>query len=223
MGARLAGVRVVIYGSRPDGHARVVLEVLLAGEVHEVVGLVDDLPENRRRKIGMLEVIGSCDDLRRLSAEGVEGVVLGFGAAEGRDGVVGAVEAAGLKLPTLVHPSAYVAPSAQLGSGLQVLPQASIGPGAHIGRGVLINTGAIIEHDVGVGDFAVVGPGAVLAGRATVGESVELGARAVVLPDIDVGAHAVVGAGAVARRDVLANQTVVGVPARPLARLAQDR
>jgi sugar O-acyltransferase (sialic acid O-acetyltransferase NeuD family) len=210
-------MRVVIYGSRPDGHANVVLQVLAAGADLEVVGLIDDWPENADRKIGALEVVGGSADLARLT-DRVEGVLLGFGAAQGREPIVRAIEQAGLALPTLVHPSAQVAASAALAAGVQVLPHASIGPNARIGRGALVNTGAIIEHDVSVGDYSVVDPGAVLTGRVRVGESVEIGSGAVLIPDTEVGDGATVGAGAVVLGRVASGETVVGVPARPLDR-----
>jgi UDP-perosamine 4-acetyltransferase len=180
----------------------------------DVFGLIDDEPANVGRRIGELSVVGSRSDLPGLSDQGVEGVILGFGAVRGRRAIVDAVEAAGLALPVLVHPSAHVSASAALGAGVQVLPQSSIGPGARLGRGVLINTGAIVEHNVIVSDCTVVGPGAVLAGRAIIAETVQIGAGAVVLPDTEVRAHAVVGAGAVVTRSVLESHTVAGVPAR---------
>lgn len=206
-------MRVVVFGSRPDGHAKVVIETFLSQGGFEVVGLIDDEPANAERHIGPLSVVGSRSELPALARAGVEGVALGFGAARGRDCIVEAVEAAGLALPVLVHPSAHLSASATLGPGAQILPHASIGPGVRVGRGVLINTAAIVEHDVAVGDFAVVNPGAALAGRATIGESVEIGAGAVVLPDIEVSRGAVVGAGAVVTRSVCEGQTVAGVPA----------
>jgi sugar O-acyltransferase (sialic acid O-acetyltransferase NeuD family) len=209
-------VRVVVYGSRPDGHAKVLIEALLPAADFEIVGLLDDVPGNAGRRIGELSVLGARADLERLGGEGIEGALLGFGSAGGRLAIVEAVQAAGLALPIFVHPTAHVYASAVLAPGAQILPLASVGPGARIGRGALINTGAIVEHDAMVGDCAVVGPGAVLAGRASAGESAELGARAVVLPDVQVGAQAVVGAGAVVTRAVAEGHTVVGVPARPL-------
>lgn len=211
-------MRVALYGSRPDGHARVVLEVLLAGHDLEVVALIDDEAENADRHIGELRVVGTRGYLPQLRDQGVRGVLLGFGAANGREAIVNAIEAASLSLPMLIHPSAHISPSAMLSPGTQILPHACVGPGASLGRAALINTGAIVEHNVTIGDCAVVGPGAVVAGRATIGDSVEIGARAVVLPDLAVGRDAIVGAGAVVIGAVPEGQTVVGVPARQLRR-----
>jgi UDP-perosamine 4-acetyltransferase len=208
-------MRLAIYGSRPDGHAAVVLDLFAGGE-HEFVGLLDDWSENAERTVGGLRVIGGTADLSRLAGEGIEGVALGFGAAQGRRAILDAIEAAGLALPTLVHPTAFVAPSARLAAGVQVMPQASVGPNAEVGRGVLVNTGATLDHDVVVADGSVVDPGVVLTGRVRIGSEVEVGSGAVLIPDSVVGDGATVGAGAVVVRPVEAGTTVVGVPARPL-------
>lgn len=207
-------MRAAVYGSRPDGHAKVVID--LFAEEYEFVGLLDDWPENAGRKIGAFGVIGGIADLGRLAAEGLEAVVLGFGAASGRGAILDAIEAAGLALPTLVHPTAFISTSATLASGAQVMPQASIGPGARVGRGVLVNTGATLDHDVVVADGSVIDPGAVLTGRVRIGSEVEVGSGAILIPDSVVEDGATVGAGAVVVRPVAAGTTVVGVPARPL-------
>jgi UDP-perosamine 4-acetyltransferase len=212
-------MRAVVYGSRPDGHARVVIEVFASDEL-DVIGLVDDFPENRTRRIGDIQVLGTGTDLPRLAREGVEGVILGFGVARGRAAVLASIVDAGLALPILVHPTAYVSRSATLDAGCQILPGASIGPGARIGRGVLVNTRAIVEHDAEVATGAVIDPGAILAGRTGVGSEAEIGAGAVLLPDVRVGAGAIVGAGAVVTREVPAGVTAVGIPARPHAGVA---
>jgi UDP-perosamine 4-acetyltransferase len=211
-------MRLAVYGSRPDGHANVVLDLFGADPSHEFVGLLDDWPENADRTIGELHVLGGTGDLGRLAGEGLEGIALGFGAAAGRGKVLAAIQAADLELPTLVHPTAFVAASATLEPGAQVMPRATIGPNARVGPGVLINTGAILDHDVIVAAASVIDPGAVLTGRVRVGSEVEIGSGAVLTPDSVVGDGATVGAGAVVVRPVAAGTTVVGVPARPLAK-----
>jgi sugar O-acyltransferase (sialic acid O-acetyltransferase NeuD family) len=207
-------MRIAIYGSRPDGHAKVVLELLGARADLTVVGLIDDFAENRERRVRGLEVLGTGAELGALRAGGLEGVVLGFGEAAGRREAVERVRAAALALPAFVHASAGVAASARVGDGAQVLAGAYVGPDAQVGEGVLVNTRAIVEHDVTLAAGSVVSPGAVLAGRVALHASVFVGAGATILPDVIVGERAVVGAGAVVTRDVAAGAIVTGVPAR---------
>jgi sugar O-acyltransferase (sialic acid O-acetyltransferase NeuD family) len=208
-------MRVVVYGSRPDGHARVIIE--LFEDQFEIVGLLDDLDENACRTIGDLRVMGGRERLTTLVEDGIEGVLLGFGGPNQRLAVAGAVRQAGLELPACVHDEAHVARSARFGPGAQVLHGATVGPGCKLGEAAMVNAGATVSHDVVVGDGSVVNPGAVLTGRSSVGAQTEIGAGAVVLPDVRVGSSVVVGAGAVVTRDVEDGITVIGIPARPQA------
>ena len=82
-----------------------------------------------------------------LREDGIEGVLLGFGEATGRLAVLDRVRAAGLALPSFVHPTALVSPTASLAEGVQVLAGAYVGPDARLGPGALVNTRAIVEHD----------------------------------------------------------------------------
>lgn len=214
-------MRTLVYGSRLDGHARVVVEVFGDAAGLDFVGLIDDGVENRDNRVGDLQVLGGREELHVLAGQAADAVALGFGAARGRLAALAAAEAAGLSLPVLVHPTAYVAPSATLGAGCQVLPHAVVGVGAALGRGVLVNSGAIVEHDARIADGVVIDPGAVLAGRVVVDEEAEIGSNATVRPDARIRAGAVVGAGAVVVSDVAPGSTVVGVPARPLRRSDQ--
>jgi sugar O-acyltransferase (sialic acid O-acetyltransferase NeuD family) len=115
---------------------------------------------------------------------------------------------------TIVHPTAFVSPSAKLGCGVFVGPGAVVHTMATIGDHAIINTGTIIEHHCVVGENTHVGPGAVLAGGSRTGIDVLIGVGARVIPTLGVGDRATVAAGAVVVRDVAPGATVKGVPAR---------
>lgn len=208
-------MKTVIYGSRPDGHAKVVAE--LAAETSlELVGLLDDFPENKGRIVAGLAVIGTGADMERLREEGIEALLVGFGESTGRSKMIERALAAGLELPNLIHRFSFQYASARFGSGVQVFPLAHVGPDATLGDGALVNTAVVVEHDVTIETGAVILSGARLAGRVRVARDATVGAGATVLPDVTIGAGALVGAGAVVLRDVLPGQRVAGVPARPL-------
>ena len=95
----------------------------------------------------------------------------------------------------LVHPAAFVSPSATLGPGTVVLPLAAVHTRARLGAGVIVNPGAVVEHDCDIHDFAHVAPNATLCGTVTVGTRTLIGAGSVVPPNLTVGADVLVKAG----------------------------
>ena len=85
-----------------------------------------------------------------------------------------------------------------------------------LGRFVLLNLGCTVGHDAVLGDFCSLMPHANVSGAARLEHGVYLGTNATVIQGVRVGAHTIVGAGAVAVRDLPANVTAVGVPAKEL-------
>lgn len=82
----------------------------------------------------------------------------------------------------------------------------------------LVHFSTFISHDVVVGDFCEISNGVKLLGNTAVGNECSIGPNAVVLPGVKIGNNVVVGAGAIVTRNVSDNQTVVGVPAKPISK-----
>ena len=120
----------------------------------------------------------------------------------------------GLRYHTLVHPTAYVSPLAQLGQGVFVGANSVIGPGARLADHVFVNRGVTIGHDTHIGPFSRIQPGANLGGLSRIGRGVTIAIGATLLERLTVGDGAFVGAGAVATEDVPDSVLVVGIPAR---------
>jgi len=84
--------------------------------------------------------------------------------------------------PAGVHPSAWVAPLAQLGDGVHVGPHVSIGNGARIGARAVIGPGCVIEEGVQIDDDVR------LVARVVVCRGTHIGARSIVQPGAVIGA-----------------------------------
>jgi acetyltransferase EpsM len=198
-------------------HGKVVADVIRSAG-GEVVGYID----TDREKLGEV-VDGQGAEVVLLQAElmamleegerpdGWEAVVVAIGDNEVRWELNSRLEAG--ERPTVVHPSATIAASAELGAGTVVCANATVNPGARVGDGVIVNTGAIVEHDARVGDGAHVAPNATLCGVTRVGARTLIGAGSTVIETCEVGDDCSVGAGAVVVRDVGDGATVVGSPA----------
>ena len=117
---------------------------------------------------------------------------------------------------TLIHPSAIIADSVQLDSGVFISANAILQPETKINEHAIINTGAIVEHDCTIGKNTHIAPGVVMGGGCNVGCNSLIGLGATVKDHITIGNNVTVGAGAVVINDIEDNQTVVGVPAKPI-------
>lgn len=205
----------VIWGSA--GHAKVINELLLDRGA-SVIALFDnfDVPPALPQvplyvgEAAFREWCANQPQLAQLSAV----VAIGGGRGVDRVKILSMMEAMGLAIPALIHPRAYVSPSAMLDLGSQVLAGAVVAADARLGRGGIVNHNANVDHECQLGDGVHIAPNATLCGCISVGDFSFIGAGAVVLPRIRIGKGAVVGAGAVVTKDVPDNATVLGCPAR---------
>jgi sugar O-acyltransferase (sialic acid O-acetyltransferase NeuD family) len=183
---------------------------------YELVALFDNDP-SLRSPLGSVELhLGSEFERwrKRREAELYGLVAIGGEHGDARLEIAARLEAAGVRLARVVHPSAYVAADARLEPGTQVLAGAVVCARARLGRCVIVNTRAGVDHESVVEDAAHIGPGATLAGDVRVGARAFVGTGAAVLPRLRIGADAIVGAGAVVTREVPPRAVVAGNPAK---------
>jgi sugar O-acyltransferase (sialic acid O-acetyltransferase NeuD family) len=211
--------RVILWGG--TGQAKVVRPIL-EGQGAKVVAVIDDTP-GLQSPFPDVPILQGKDGLSRiLESQPVEGLgfVVAIGNPHGRvrlrlhDYLAGR----GLMPVTVAHPTAWIEDNAQIGEGCQFLAGALVLAEARVGRQCILNTKASADHEDVLEDGVELGPGATLCGLVHCGVNAWVCTGATVLPRVRIGADAVVGGGALVREDVPAGATVVGVPARPIAR-----
>ena len=103
-----------------------------------------------------------------------------------------------------------------------VLMGAVINTNASIGDNTMIDMNAVVGSGAVIGSSCHIGAGAVIAGvmepisnePVIIDDNVLIGANATVLSGVYIGKNSIIGAGSVVTKNVEANTTVVGVPAR---------
>jgi len=206
--------RLLIAGA--GGHGKVVAETAEAMGTWDTIAFLDDRHAELNGTLRW-QVLGGMSGAASLRKEYAD-IVVAVGHADTRLALLDRFSAEGFNITSVIHPSAWVSPSAQMGEGSAVFASAAINADASIGRGVIINTGATVDHDCHLGDGVHICPGAHLAGDVRLGHGTWIGIGASLVQGVQIGAHAMIGAGAAVIGNIDAHATAVGVPARVVRR-----
>lgn len=203
----------MIYGA--GGYGREVLDIFNASRVHgyDCAVFVDDGDLSPGTLINGAPFLGGWEAMLQLDPA-TTSVGIGVGNPKYRAILASKIRAAGYSLATLIDPMATVRPSAEIGEGVIIGAGAFVSCNARIDGNVLLNLSCLIGHDAVVGAHAVISPFAVLLGGAKVGVGSELGGSCQIFPRTNVGDWARVAMSAAVFKDVPANTTVSGNPAR---------
>ena len=136
---------------------------------YEKVMFLDDAAKDE-------DVIGMCCDYV-LKHEDYSEAVAAFGNNKTRLFWTDKLLEEGYNVPSIVHPSAIVSPSAVLEPGCFIMQRAVVNTHTKIERAALINSGAVVDHDSCVCAGAHIGLGSVVKANCTIesGQKVEAG------------------------------------------------
>ena len=207
------GQDVAIIGA--GGFGREVFQYSLdarsVGWPHRVVGFIDDRTNALDGFDVPVPLLGGLESLGRID---VGAFIIAVGDPILRHELADAVDAASGSLVSLVHPSAYLATTASVGSGTLICPYVLIAVNSLVGSNVAVNVFASIGHDSNVGDHCVISPYAALTGAVTLGSDSFIGTHGTITPGTNVGRRSKISAGSIVTRDAPERSLLVGNPAK---------
>ncbi len=126
------------------------------------------------------------------------------------------LQSEGYQMPVLVHPSANVATTSELGAGSIVCYNSFVSCGTAVGENVLIQPLAVVGHDSRIGNDSVISSFASIGGGCSIGDETFIGMSVPVKEKSRIGCRTIIGIGSAVFKDVPDNVIVLGNPARVL-------
>ena len=159
--------KLLILGA--GGYGKTVADVAAQLELYGQIAFLDDGRNGEN-------ILGSCSRFAELWDADTD-IYPAFGNNSVRIQWLNRLKENRIPVPTLVHPRAYVSPTAKLGFGTVVLPMAVVNTGVTVGEGCIINIGALIDHDCVIEDGVHLAPGAIVKAenRISAGQKIESG------------------------------------------------
>jgi sugar O-acyltransferase (sialic acid O-acetyltransferase NeuD family) len=188
----------------------------LAGR-YECLGFVDDTPQKQRDGAYGYAVLTRAALQERADAA-VLAVPGGPASYKARRQVIESLGITEQRYARVIHQSARVSPLARIGHNVLIMAGVVVTSNAVIGNHVCILPNTVVHHDAVIGDWTLIGANVAIAGSVSIGQNCYVGSGSNIMNGVRIGDRALIGLGSNVIRDVQADTTVAGNPARPLAR-----
>ncbi|AEI48145.1 acetyltransferase [Runella slithyformis] len=195
---------MLLYGA--SGHAKVIISCLRANLI-PISGIFDD--DLSKKELWKIPVVGSY----RTDYKPNESLIISIGNNLIRRQIAVSI---GHTFGKVLHPSAVIDASVEIGEGSVVFQNAVLQADACIGKHVIINTSSSVDHECNLADFVHIAPNATLCGNVRVGEGTLIGAGTIVAPNLRIGKSCLIAAGSVITKHIPDFAIVRGNPARVL-------
>lgn len=205
--------KIIVIGS--GGHAKVIIDIINCMGNYEIIGITSNSLEKGVTFCGF-PVIGDDNVLANFNPNEHQ-IAMGLGGYTDnylREKVYKYVKNLGLTFINIVHPSASISKTANLGEAVVIFPGVVLNTEVKVGNNSIVATCSSIDHETIIGDNVLVSAGVTIGAYSIIHDNALIALGAKIISGVEIGKNALVAAGAVVIKNVEADQRVFGIPAK---------
>lgn len=172
----------------------------------EVIGFIDDEEKNYQHYGFAEPFLGNIKDHQVRTDVNY---LMGIANLAYRKTIIENFNNSGGSFIGLIHPTAIISPSCEIGEGTVISHNASVGAKAKIGSYNMLNSRCTIGHDSKIGDYNFISPQVAVSGNTKIGNGNLLGTNSCTIPGITIGNDNKIAAGMVVYKPVGDGETVM--------------
>lgn len=202
--------RIILVGA--GGMVETAIQAAKLQGKYQIVGILDSSYKKVNNIMG-IPIIGTQEHASRILHQGVKKAIVTFASANNRikrQVEYDRLESIGFEMINIIHPEAYIDPSAQVGHGNLILEGAKIGTQCEIGNNNYINVNSVLCHHSKLEGNIHLAPASVVAGFVEIGRHSLIGMSSTIVSGAKIGENVVVNNGANVVSDI-ANNSVIKV------------
>jgi len=175
---------------------------------YQVKGFLSNRPDDLKGRQIEAAVLGNDESYR---IEPGDRFLFAIGRPEIKRHMIERLKARGARFATLIHPTAVVAATAEIGEGVVVCPFCTVSDHVRLEDFAMLNFYASVGHDARIGRYAILSPYATVNGFSVLGEEAFLGSHVTVTAGRKLGDGVRVSANVAVHADVPPRTLVYGV------------
>lgn len=210
---------IVIIGAGGVGSetAWIIEHINIKKDEWNLLGFIDDNELMQGKDIVGYKVIGGIEKLintyKNIKKEDRPYVVIAIANYNIKKDIVNRLKNM-FNFATVIHPDVFVHVSNSIGEGCIIYPGVIMTVDIKIGNHVIVSPKCGIGHNSKVDDYVSLLWNVNVSGYDIIGEGSLIGSGATIIQNKIIGKNSIVGASSVVVKDIEANKTVVGVPAK---------
>jgi sugar O-acyltransferase (sialic acid O-acetyltransferase NeuD family) len=206
--------KIVVYGA--GDHGIIAKDLIDASPNHEFVGFLDQKkPKGKIVSDGL--ILGGKSYMQRLKEDGVDEIFVTVFDRHLREELNQEGIEYGLKLPTIIHPTAIIGSHVMIQEGCFIKAGAVIDSYSVIAEGTIIDNGCVVAHHNRIGRYCHLTPGVVTGGHVGIGDYTLVAIGAKIMSRIVIGEDCWVDIGSVVKKSFSGKELFLsGYPAKIL-------